>query len=327
MRLPMISEHREFRHRQLSEKEEIMTSSASLDRGRVLKSAAALGAYALAGNSTLAAGKPFEGTELNVSCWSAPFPKLLQAYLPEFEKLTGIKVNYDTPDFLIYNQRDDLELSTKGSSYDVSVGQDILRRADVSVQSRRWHPAVRQQFTDAARRSSSRNQHAHSAAAASGQPTFTAVAPQHSSIVVSWAAVTADLSRLTGMNARFSTLARRSAAWTVSIGLTGGGCSSVTTQRRSRFAFSPFAKATAAIDTPGCRQASTTFALNSAVCVRRRRQTTPWSEVSICPPKTQVDTIILSRTWSSKMTLPVAYRGPALHVFRPCGGRLAHRRP
>jgi hypothetical protein len=44
--------------------------------------------------------------------------------------------------------------------------------------------------------------------------------------------------------------------------------------------------ATAAIDTPGWRQADTTFALNSALCVRRRRRTmTSSSEVSMCPPK------------------------------------------
>jgi len=97
----------------------MMSSLASQNRRRVLKSAAALGAYALSGNPARAASKPFEGVELNVSCWSAPFPKLLPTYLPEFEKLTGIKVNYDTPGFLIYNQRVDLELSTRGSSYDV----------------------------------------------------------------------------------------------------------------------------------------------------------------------------------------------------------------
>lgn len=97
-----------------------MSSPASRDRRSMLKQAAALGAYALSGNAPLrAAGKPFEGVELNVSCWSAPFPKLLQGYLPEFEQLTGIKVHYDTPGFLIYNQRVDLELSTRGSSYDV----------------------------------------------------------------------------------------------------------------------------------------------------------------------------------------------------------------
>jgi len=96
-----------------------MSSLLSGNRRRVLKGAAALGAYALSGPGARAAGKPFEGVELNASCWSAPFPKLLQGYLPEFEKLTGIKVNYDTPGFLIYNQRVDLELSTRGSSYDV----------------------------------------------------------------------------------------------------------------------------------------------------------------------------------------------------------------
>ena len=96
-----------------------MASPTSLDRRRVLKGAAALGAYALSAPAVRGAGRPFEGVELNVSCWSAPFPKLLQGYLPEFEKLTGIKVNYDTPGFLIYNQRVDLELSTRGSSYDV----------------------------------------------------------------------------------------------------------------------------------------------------------------------------------------------------------------
>jgi multiple sugar transport system substrate-binding protein len=64
--------------------------------------------------------KPFEGTTLNVSCWSAPYAKWLAEYLPEFEAETGIKVNYDTPGFQIYNQRVDLELSTQGSAYDVA---------------------------------------------------------------------------------------------------------------------------------------------------------------------------------------------------------------
>ncbi len=63
--------------------------------------------------------KPFAGTTLNVSCWSAPFPKWLAEYLPEFTEATGIKVNYETPAFPVYNQRVDLELSTKGSAYDV----------------------------------------------------------------------------------------------------------------------------------------------------------------------------------------------------------------
>ena len=64
-----------------------------------------------------------------------------------------------------------------------------------------------------------------------------------------------------------------------------GARSSATTQRRNRFAFSLFAKATAAIDTPGLRQAATTFALNSALCLRRRRRVMPSSEVFTCPPR------------------------------------------
>jgi multiple sugar transport system substrate-binding protein len=63
--------------------------------------------------------KPFQGVTLNVSCWSSTYPKLLGDYLPEFTERTGIKVNYDTPGFPVYNQRADLELSTKGSAFDV----------------------------------------------------------------------------------------------------------------------------------------------------------------------------------------------------------------
>jgi multiple sugar transport system substrate-binding protein len=63
--------------------------------------------------------KPFEGVTLNISCWSATYPKLIADYLPEFTERTGIKVNYDTPGFPVYNQRADLELSTGGSAYDV----------------------------------------------------------------------------------------------------------------------------------------------------------------------------------------------------------------
>jgi multiple sugar transport system substrate-binding protein len=56
---------------------------------------------------------------LNVSTFSAPFPKILGELLPEFEAATGAKVNFDTPAFPVYNQRADLELSTGGSAYDV----------------------------------------------------------------------------------------------------------------------------------------------------------------------------------------------------------------
>lgn len=63
--------------------------------------------------------RPFQGVTLNISCWSAPYARFIADYLPEFTERTGIRVNYDTPGFPIYNQRADLELSTRGSAFDV----------------------------------------------------------------------------------------------------------------------------------------------------------------------------------------------------------------
>lgn len=62
---------------------------------------------------------PFDGETINVSSFSGPYPKMLASYIPEFTEMTGINVNYETPGFPVYNQRADLELSIKGSAYDV----------------------------------------------------------------------------------------------------------------------------------------------------------------------------------------------------------------
>jgi multiple sugar transport system substrate-binding protein len=90
-------------------------------RREFLAAAAGLAAGALL--PTLAAGqgsaRKYAGVKLNVSTFSAAYPKFLQEALPEFEALTGAKVNFDTPSFPVYNQRADLELSTHGSAYDV----------------------------------------------------------------------------------------------------------------------------------------------------------------------------------------------------------------
>ena len=71
-----------------------MASSRRPTRRQFLKRSAGLGAaltLPLAAPA-LSQGKPFRGQTLNVSCWNAPYPKLLQEYLPEFEALTGMKV-------------------------------------------------------------------------------------------------------------------------------------------------------------------------------------------------------------------------------------------
>lgn len=90
-------------------------------RRHLLQAASALGATALLPGfaHALSGAKKLQGVTLNVSTFSAAYPKLLQQYLPEFEALTGAKVNFDAPSFPVYNQRADLELSTKGAAYDV----------------------------------------------------------------------------------------------------------------------------------------------------------------------------------------------------------------
>lgn len=95
--------------------------SHDAQRRKLLTAGAALGAGALLPGRAPAQGgaKKYQGVTLNVSTFSAAYPKLLQQWLPEFEALTGAKVNFDAPSFPVYNQRVDLELSTKGSAYDV----------------------------------------------------------------------------------------------------------------------------------------------------------------------------------------------------------------
>jgi hypothetical protein len=63
--------------------------------------------------------KPLAGVTLNVSCWSSSYPQYPTNYIPEFEQATGAKVIYETPSFPIYNQRTDIELSTKSDAHDV----------------------------------------------------------------------------------------------------------------------------------------------------------------------------------------------------------------
>src|SRR3954453_18107675 len=98
-----------------------MFQTRNVSRRRVLQGAGFLaGGLLLPGKAPAQGGaRRLAGVTLNVSTFSAPFPKILIKWLPEFEELTGAKVVFDTPSFPVYNQRADLELSTKGSAYDV----------------------------------------------------------------------------------------------------------------------------------------------------------------------------------------------------------------
>ena len=56
-----------------------------------------------------ARSKPFAGKTLSVFMFDHPYPRALKELIPQFTELTGIKVEMDTPGFLVYNQRADLE--------------------------------------------------------------------------------------------------------------------------------------------------------------------------------------------------------------------------
>jgi len=91
-----------------------------LRRRDVLAAGAAAPLLMLPGKAPAQGGaKPLSGVTLNVSCWSSSYPKFLANYIPEFEAATGAKVNYETPSFPIYNQRMDIELSTRSGAHDV----------------------------------------------------------------------------------------------------------------------------------------------------------------------------------------------------------------
>src|SRR5919108_6534144 len=78
----------------------------------------ALGALA-APHVNAQGGKPYAGTTINGSCFQTTYFEYLKSYFPQFEERTGIKVNFNMQAFPVYNQRTDLELSTKGSALDV----------------------------------------------------------------------------------------------------------------------------------------------------------------------------------------------------------------
>ena len=92
------------------------------NRRAVLRGGAGLSALAsgvLSAPAVIAQGKPFAGTAINASCFQTTFFEYLKNYFPQFEEKTGIKVNFTMQAFPVYNQRTDLELSTKGSALDV----------------------------------------------------------------------------------------------------------------------------------------------------------------------------------------------------------------
>ena len=90
-------------------------------RREVLKVAAGGGvalAFGLGAPAVIGQAKPFSGVTINGACFQHTFQTYLKELIPEFESATGMKVNLDLQAFPVYNQRMDLELSTKGAAYD-----------------------------------------------------------------------------------------------------------------------------------------------------------------------------------------------------------------
>ena len=91
-----------------------------LSRRSVIVNGAA--ALALRAPAVLGQAKSrYAGMTIRGAGFSLPFHQYLRQYFPEFEAQTGIKVDFNVQAFPVYNQRMDLELSTRGSTYDVAV--------------------------------------------------------------------------------------------------------------------------------------------------------------------------------------------------------------
>ncbi|MCY4452392.1 MAG: extracellular solute-binding protein [Immundisolibacterales bacterium] len=89
-------------------------------RRTVLKGAAAAAAASTVGFPAIVGfAKEFDGVTINGASFQHVFFNYLKEYIPEFEEQSGMKVNFNTQAFPVYNQRTDLELSTKGSALDV----------------------------------------------------------------------------------------------------------------------------------------------------------------------------------------------------------------
>lgn len=103
-----------------SAKEATAADAVRTHRRRLLQATAASAAAAIGFKSApvLGQAKPFAGVTLNGACFQHVFQTYIKDLIPEFEALSGAKVNLDLQGFPVYNQRMDLELSTKGQAYD-----------------------------------------------------------------------------------------------------------------------------------------------------------------------------------------------------------------
>jgi multiple sugar transport system substrate-binding protein len=95
--------------------------AARLHRRDMLRAALAGAAGAAIGfraSPVRGQAKKFAGVTISGAAFQSTYHEYLKSFLPEFEAETGMKVDFQQQAFPVYNQRMDLELSTKGSAYD-----------------------------------------------------------------------------------------------------------------------------------------------------------------------------------------------------------------
>lgn len=80
--------------------------------------AATAAPVATAAPTVASTAKKLAGITLNGALFQHPYSDMIKTLSPEFEALTGAKVNIEIQVFANYNQKMDLALSTKGSAYD-----------------------------------------------------------------------------------------------------------------------------------------------------------------------------------------------------------------
>ena len=109
-------------HQQKPPQETRLTIAAAQRHRRDILRAGLAGAAGLAIGFKVAPvrgqAKKFAGVSISGAAFQSTYHEYLKAYLPEFEAETGLKVDFQQQAFPVYNQRMDLELSTKGSAYD-----------------------------------------------------------------------------------------------------------------------------------------------------------------------------------------------------------------
>jgi multiple sugar transport system substrate-binding protein len=96
-------------------------AASRVHRRQILRAFAGGGAALAVGlraPAVLGQAKQFAGVTINGACFQHVFQTYIKEFIPEFEAQSGMKVNLDLQAFPVYNQRMDLELSTKGQAYD-----------------------------------------------------------------------------------------------------------------------------------------------------------------------------------------------------------------